>query len=75
MILSEIKRYLQDRKQATLGDLAVHFDSDPEAIRGVLLHWIRKGRVSKLESTAGCSRGCGSKCCNDAAVEIYEWLS
>jgi hypothetical protein len=47
MILSEIKRYLVEHKQATLGDLAIHFDTDPEAMRGMLEQWIQRGRVLK----------------------------
>jgi predicted ArsR family transcriptional regulator len=74
MILSDIKRYLQDRKQATLGDLAVHFDTDPEAMRGMLEQWIQKGRVAKSALRANCNRSC-SKCCSDATIELYEWRS
>jgi len=72
MILSEIRRYLQERKQVTLGDLAVHFDADPGAMRGMLEQWIRKGKVSKSELKTSCNRNCG-KCNGDAAMEIYEW--
>ena len=72
MILSDIKRYLQDHKQATLGDLAVHFDTDPEAMRGMLERWIQKGRVAKSASRASCSQSC-SKCCSDTPTEIYAW--
>jgi hypothetical protein len=74
MILSDIKRYLQDRGQATLGDLAIHFDTDPDAMRGMLAQWIQKGRVLKTELRASCNRSC-SKCCSDDAMEIYEWRS
>jgi hypothetical protein len=72
MILSDIKRYLQERRQATLGDLAVHFDTDPRAMRGILEQWIHKGRVAKSAVRASCNRSC-SKCCGDDAMEIYEW--
>ena len=49
MILSEIKRYLMQHKQVTLGDLSIHFDTDPEAMRGMLDQWVRKGSVLKSE--------------------------
>ncbi|MFO8085216.1 MAG: FeoC-like transcriptional regulator [Desulfobacterales bacterium] len=72
MILSEIKKYLMKHKRVTLGDLACHFDTEPEAIKGMLKQWIRKGKVLKLDEHAGCSKTCG-KCCDGAAMEIYEW--
>jgi putative ferrous iron transport protein C len=72
MILSEIKKYLMKHKRVTLGDLACHFDSEPEAMKGMLGQWIRKGKVLKLDGQAGCSKTCG-KCCDGAAMEIYEW--
>jgi predicted ArsR family transcriptional regulator len=72
MILSEIKRYLMEHKQATLGDLANRFDTDPEAMRGMLEQWIRKGRVLKSELQASCNKSC-SKCCDDSTMEIYKW--
>ena len=36
MILSEIKQYLGTRHAATLNDLAIHFDTAPEALRDML---------------------------------------
>jgi hypothetical protein len=72
MILSDIKRYQIEHKRATLGDLAIHFDTDPEAMRGMLEQWIRKGRVLKSELQTSCNKTC-SKCCDDSAMEIYDW--
>lgn len=72
MILSEIKRYLMQHKQVTLGDLSIHFDTDPEAMRGMLDQWVRKGSVLKSELQATCNKTC-SKCCDASAMEIYEW--
>ncbi|MEJ1336641.1 MAG: FeoC-like transcriptional regulator, partial [Candidatus Sedimenticola sp. (ex Thyasira tokunagai)] len=31
MILSDIKQYLVERHQATLADIALHFDCEPDA--------------------------------------------
>jgi len=73
MILSEIKKYLTKRKRATLGDLALHFDIDPDAMRDMLNHWIRKGSVVKSDLRATCNTTC-SRCCNTSAMEIYEWI-
>ena len=74
MILSEIKQYLMKHKRATLGDLAIHFDTDPDAMRGMLEQWIRKGRVSKSDLKADCNKTC-CKCSDDSTMEIYEWTS
>ncbi|MBI4776545.1 MAG: FeoC-like transcriptional regulator [Deltaproteobacteria bacterium] len=72
MILAEIRRYLMERKRATLGDLALHFDTEPDAMRGMLEQWIRKGKVLRLDIQGSCGKAC-STCCCDSAVEIYEW--
>lgn len=73
MTPSEIKRYLTERKMAPLNDIALHFDMEPDAVRGLLGHWIRKGKV-RLHKDEGCSSG---GCCSDCgthAKEVYEWL-
>lgn len=73
MTPSEIKRYLVERRIAPLSDIATHFDMAPDAVRGMLGHWVRKGRV-RLHQDTGCASGscCGG--CGDLAGEIYEWL-
>ncbi|MGD9366087.1 MAG: FeoC-like transcriptional regulator [Desulfobacteraceae bacterium] len=71
-MLSEIKRYMVKHKRVTLGDLALHFDTDPDAMRGMLAQWIRKGRVSKSDLQSCCNKSC-SKGCGDNVMEIYEW--
>jgi DNA-binding MarR family transcriptional regulator len=72
VILFEIKQYLMEHKRITLGDLACHFDIEPEVMKGMLGQWIRKGKVIKLHEQADCSKTCG-KCCDGTAMEIYEW--
>ena len=71
MILSEIRDYLKERSQASLQDLALHFDADPEALRGMLAHWIRKGQVSRRSAAASCGSSCTQ--CDPASVELYVW--
>jgi len=72
MILTEIKHYIMEHKQVSLTDLALHFETDPEIMKDMLEHWIRKGRVEKVEisSCSGCSccKGCGGP-----DMEIYRW--
>jgi hypothetical protein len=72
MILSDIKRYLMQRGQASLTDIALHFDTPPEAIRGMLEQWMRKGKVRRTMATASCGSSCSK--CDLATTEIYEWI-
>jgi putative ferrous iron transport protein C len=72
MILSEIKRYLMKHKRVTLADLAIHFDTEPAAMKGMLAQWVRKGRVIESDVQTSCNKAC-SKCCDASAMEIYEW--
>jgi transposase-like protein len=71
MILSDIRHYLEQRGQATLADIALHFDADPNAVRGMLDVWIRKHKVYKKMATASCGGSCSQ--CDPAATEIYVW--
>ncbi|MCP3970801.1 MAG: sugar metabolism transcriptional regulator [Rhodobacteraceae bacterium] len=70
MILAELKTYLTRRKRASLVDMALHFNSDPDAVRGMLDHYIRKGRVRRLDTGTACG-GCHK--CDALSLEIYEW--
>lgn len=72
MILTELKGYLRQQGQATLADIALHLDSEPEAVRGMLTHWIRKGKVVKQTLTPACGSSCQQ--CNAATTEIYSWV-
>jgi len=72
MILSDIKQYLKARRQASLNDLALHFGTDPDAMRGMLDQWISKGKVMKSELQTTCGRGCTACTCS-GSLEIYEW--
>ena len=73
MILTELKSYLLENKRVHLIDLARHFEVTPEALSGMLEHWIRKGKVRRLVGSV-----CGKQCCcqtNPANLEIYEWIA
>lgn len=72
MILSQIRDYLKQRGQCTLSDIALHFDTDADAVRGMLGIWIRKGKVEKRSATASCGTSCQS--CDPAATEVYYWV-
>ena len=73
MTPSEVKRYLSERKLAPLNDIALHFDLEADAVRGLLSHWIRKGRVRRHQDNSCKSGGsCGG--CGEHHKEIYEWI-
>lgn len=70
-MLLEIKRYIAERGRVSLGDLVLHFETDPDAMRGMLERWIRKGQLVKCDA-ADCG-GCASSC-PSAREEAYEWV-
>jgi len=71
VILSEIRDYLRSRRQASLADIAIQVDADPDAVRAMVEVWIRKGLVTRLPP----ANGCGTQCrqCEDAQTEIFAW--
>lgn len=71
MILSQVRDYLKQRGQCTLSDIALHFDADADAVRGMLDIWVKKGKVEKSSATASCGTSCQS--CDPAATEVYSW--
>lgn len=72
MILSELKSYLQQQKRVSLNDLAIHFDIDADALRGMLGKWIGKGKVRQLPLNSSCGSSCCK--CDPALTELYEWV-
>ena len=71
MILSELREYLKTHQRVALMDMAHRFDTDPEAVRGMLDKWVSKGRVIKLPNVA-CDSGCNK--CDASHIEVYEWV-
>lgn len=71
MILSDLKDYVKSRRQVSLKDAALHFDAEPEAIRGMLEFWVSKGKISKLSNQITCGGGCA--CSYQEEREIYVW--
>ncbi len=71
MMLSDIRDYLQKRGQCSLSDIALHFDADAGAVRGMLDIWIKKGKVGKRPATLACGTQCQS--CDPASTEVYFW--
>ena len=74
-MLLEIKHYLIERHQTSLRDLALHFNTDLDAMRGMLEPWINKGKVRKCAAETicgGCSEGCAAA--SEGEMEVYEWV-
>ncbi|HPB76774.1 MAG TPA: FeoC-like transcriptional regulator [Chromatiaceae bacterium] len=69
MTLIELKNFLLDHRQATLGEIAAHFSADRELVRGMLEVWQRKGKVSY--TLAAKCQGCSQ--CGTAPIEVYQW--
>ena len=71
MILSEIGRYVQEHQQVTLNQIALHCEAQPEAVRGMLDIWIKKGKITRQQATASCGSTCQQ--CDSSSTEIYIW--
>ena len=69
-MLSTIKRYLEQQQTATLSDIAQHVDADPAAVRGMIEHWVRKGKICRVPVACG---GCTQ--CDPATIETYRWIA
>lgn len=69
-MLMDIKSYLLGRGPASLSEIAIRLASDPETIRPMLDHWMRKGKVRQVGKAGGC-HGCTQ--CPPGDLEFYEW--
>ncbi|MGY0219695.1 FeoC-like transcriptional regulator [Endozoicomonadaceae bacterium StTr2] len=71
-MLSDIRRLLMSRAEmVSLYELANHFDVEESVMSGMLTHWLRKGRVIRMESP--CDKGCGG-CDKSSDGEWYQWV-
>ncbi|CAK7045816.1 FeoC-like transcriptional regulator [Saezia sanguinis] len=73
MTPSELRDYLKQHHQASLADLAIHFNSDPQAVKAAMHTWIRKGMASETSASSGCAKGCCE--CKPENITVYRWLS
>ncbi len=68
-MLSTIGHYLEQQHTASLADIARHVDADPDAVRGMIDHWVRKGRVCEVSVACGdCTQ------CDPTSIVIYRWV-
>lgn len=70
-MLLAIKDYMTTKKIANLQELSLHFKKQPDTMRCMLQHWIRKGKICRADKPAGC----GVKCqmCKPSIAEVYSW--
>jgi len=71
MILTEVKDYVRERGQVSLGEVALHFDVDLDTARGWLDFWLRKGRLRRLAADEVCGSSCS--CVQKPGLDLYEW--
>ncbi|EEW23906.1 FeoC-like transcriptional regulator [Rhodobacter ferrooxidans] len=76
-MLMDIRAYVQDRGRASLSDIALHFRRDPEALRGMLAHWVAKGTLRHQIAAPSCAKstGCGGCSCDASGFETYEFIA
>ncbi|AMO56455.1 FeoC-like transcriptional regulator [Endozoicomonas montiporae] len=69
-MLIALRDYLSSQGISSLAELSQRFNVSPDAMRGMLSHWMRKGRL--VQEQSGCSKGCVS--CSPEQLEMYRWL-
>lgn len=77
MSLIALKTRLQQRRQATLSELALHVGSSTDAVRDALQIWVGKGRVRRIGGGSDAAgKACGSGGCKGChgPEETYEWV-
>lgn len=75
MLLEDIKKYIEQKGDASLAELCQKFDIDPEVMRDMLEKLIQKELIRKKQSVeVHCSScpSCPAQCGNIS--EIYEWV-
>ncbi|WP_263078933.1 FeoC-like transcriptional regulator [Endozoicomonas sp. Mp262] len=68
-MLIAIRDYISHRGACSLAEISMHFKTSPDAMRGMLSHWVRKGIITTENS--GCGKGCVS--CSPEQLELYRW--
>jgi hypothetical protein len=71
MSLLDLKKHMMSVRMASLASLCALFKTDPETMRCLLSHWMRKGCVRKCTKKPACATKCFK--CPVADIEMYEW--
>ena len=72
MSLIDIKNYMITTKFSSLTNLCHIFNSEPDKVRCLLSHWIKKGKIRECHMNA-CKKPCASRC-PAVSNEHYEWV-
>ena len=72
MSLVDLKKYLQQVRISSLSTISAYFNAEPDTLRQMLGHWIRKGCIKQCMKTPACATVCGK--CSPLTTEIYEWV-
>jgi predicted transcriptional regulator len=70
MILSQLKAYLAERGPVPIASLADRFEVEPDTMRGMLEHLIRKGLVRRMIADKACG---DCMMCDAHSQELYKW--
>ncbi|PIE64582.1 MAG: sugar metabolism transcriptional regulator [Desulfobacterales bacterium] len=70
-ILSEIKKYVKQKGQVSLEEIAVHFGREPDVIQEMLAMLLRKGKIKQRPADKTGCNGCGW--CQSGKLTIYYW--
>jgi putative ferrous iron transport protein C len=73
MSLVDLKQYLMKVRIASMSSISVYFNTEPDTLRHMLSHWVRKGCVRQCLKTPNCGSSCGK--CSPLLTEIYEWVA
>lgn len=71
MTLIEIKHHMMKVKMTTLSSLCSLFKADPDTMRCLLTHWIKKGKIRQCPRQPACRTQCFK--CPAVMAEHYEW--
>ncbi len=72
MILADLRSYIKQQRRVALKDLTLHFNTDADALRGMLGLWMSKGIVRKMPMESACGTSCCK--CDPELTELYEWV-
>jgi len=70
MILNDVKNYVKTRQQVSLHEIALHFDVETEALKGMLDFLVSKDRI-RQHTIQACPGGCA--CSQSENNEVYSW--
>ena len=71
MSLIQLKNHLEANRWANLKHLTQLFNVEPDILRDMLSHLVRKGWVTGGPKTRRCGEACQR--CSPLLTEIYQW--